>query len=514
MSMLELLQEMRRHGGPALTTGLADEVIVDFSKHDEKLVAAIENAHRIFLRLREDEAELLAMDEVSQLREIQSGYVNFYADDTVNPFVALTGNGPWIVTLKGSVLHDSGGYGMLGLGHAPAAVLKVLKRRHVMANVMTPNISQKRLIDTLRKEIGHKRGHCSFSRFLCLNSGSEAVTAASRISDINAKLMTDPGGRYAGKEIRILSLKGGFHGRTDRPAQFSDSTRETYQKHLATFRDRDKLVVVEPNNLDQLRQVFEQAKADDVFIEAFFLEPVMGEGNPGLAITREFYDLAMELTREHGSLLLVDSIQAGLRAQGELSILDYPGFETAEAPDMETYSKALNAGQYPLSVLAMTERAANLYRKGVYGNTMTSNPRALDVACAVMECMTPEVRRNIRDRGEEFLSRLRELQQELGDRITGVQGTGLLFSISLDGDRYKSYGAGSIEEYMRLHGVSVIHGGKNSLRFTPHFNINSEEVDLMINAVRDALLNGPALTSEAEEADDENFMAQVSVVHG
>ena len=57
--------------------------------------------------------------------------------------------------------------------------------------------------------------------------------------------------------------------------------------------------------------------------------------------------------KAHGSLLLVDSIQAGLRAHGVLSIVDYPGFERLDAPDMETYSKALNAGQYPLSVLAV-----------------------------------------------------------------------------------------------------------------------------------------------------------------
>ena len=48
--------------------------------------------------------------------------------------------------------------------------------------------------------------------------------------------------------------------------------------------------------------------------------------------------------------------QAGIRAMGSLSVVDYPGYETAEAPDMETYSKALNGGQYPLSVLALQVR--------------------------------------------------------------------------------------------------------------------------------------------------------------
>jgi len=502
MSLIKLLNEMKNHGGPARTTGLSDDTIGRFMATDHSLIEAIETAHHVFSRLLTDEAELLAMDEESQINEVQSAFVNFYADDAINPFVALTGKGPWIVTLKGAVLHDSGGYGMMGLGHAPESVLRVLKRKHVMANVMTPNISQKHFTDALKAEVGHSRGHCPFDRFLCLNSGSEAVTAASRISDINAKLMTDPGGRYANREIRILSLKGGFHGRTDRPAQFSDSTRKTYSAHLATFRDRDKLITVEPNDVQQLQQVFSWAETNHIFIEAFFLEPVMGEGNPGLAITREFYDVAMELSRKHGSVLLIDSIQAGLRAHGVLSIVDYPGFETAEVPDMETYSKALNAGQYPLSVLAMTDRAANLYRKGVYGNTMTTNPRALDVACAVLESLSAELRANICQRGEEFVTKLRALQEELDGHITGVQGTGLLFSTELDSRRYKSCGENSIEEYMRLKGINVIHGGENSLRFTPHFNITSEEVDLIIDATRDALLNGPvkASASAAEAA--------------
>lgn len=65
----------------------------------------------------------------------------------------------------------------------------------------------------------------------------------------------------------------------------------------------------------------------------------MGEGNPGEAITREFYGAAREETRRARSLLVVDSIQAGLRARGALSIVDYPGFADADAPDMETYSK-------------------------------------------------------------------------------------------------------------------------------------------------------------------------------
>jgi hypothetical protein len=66
------------------------------------------------------------------------------------------------------------------------------------------------------------------------------------------------------------------------------------------------------------------------------MEPVMGEGKPGECLQRSFYDAARHLTKSHHSLLIIDSIQAALRAQGSLSICDYPGFADADAPDMET----------------------------------------------------------------------------------------------------------------------------------------------------------------------------------
>ena len=37
----------------------------------------------------------------------------------------------------------------------------------------------------------------------------------------------------------------------------------------------------------------------------------------------------------------------------------------------------------------------------------------------------------------------------------------------------------------------MIHGGANSLRFTPHFTIDSDEIDLLVSMVKRALLEGP-----------------------
>jgi acetylornithine/succinyldiaminopimelate/putrescine aminotransferase len=498
-ALVTKLREMRDFGGALRTKGLGDAEIERASTEHPDLGEAIEAAYAAHLALRSNMSDLLRMDEADQIAAAQADFVNFYPEDGVNPYVALAARGPWIVTLKGAVVYDVGGYGMLGFGHTPKAVMQALARPQAMANVMTPSLSQLRFGRLLKGEIGRSRGGCPYARFFCLNSGSEAVTLAARIADANAKLMTDPGARHAGRTIKRLAIKGGFHGRTEKPAIYSDSSRKAYVQNLASFRDEHSMIVVEPYNVEQLRQAFADAERNGWFIEAMFIEPVMGEGDPGRAMTPEFYAAARELTRAHGSLLLVDSIQAGLRAHGVLSIVDYPGFEKLDAPDMETYSKALNAGQYPLSVVAVTARAAGLYKKGIYGNTMTANPRALDVACAVLEALTDDVRANIRARGREFIERLNQLKTELPKFITKVQGTGLLFSCELS-PAFKCFGSGSTEEWMREHGYGVVHGGASSLRFTPHFNVGADEVGLLVEGIRRALVEGPRATATLNAA--------------
>lgn len=486
------LEEMRQFGGAAQTPGLEEAVIREFLDAGyEALAIAIERGYARFLELQQSHADFVALDEAEQISQAHGGLTNFYAEDAVNPYVAISASGPWIVSLKGAVIYDCGGYGMLGLGHVPAGILDAMNQPHVMANIMTASVNQVDFVARLRREIGHTRpGGTPFASFLCLNSGSEAMSLASRFADINTKRLTDPGARYEDHRVMGLSLTGSFHGRTDRPAHYSDSCARQYAKHLASFRERDYLLDVEPNNIEALEAVFAQAARDKVFIEAFFMEPVMGEGNPGMPIEPDFYARARELTRENGTMLVVDSIQAGLRARGVLSIVDYPGFENLDAPDMESYSKALNAGQYPLSVLALSEDTAAMYEQGLYGNTMTTNPRALDVAIAVLDSLNDERRENIRARGDELVAGLGALVSETDGAITGAQGTGLLASCEL-ADRYKTYGANSTEDYLRRHGLGVIHGGAHSLRYTPIFDITSREVELIVSLTKNALLNGP-----------------------
>ena len=279
-----------------------DDVLERFAPLDERLEQAVDQALAVAECWKTAYPDLWKADDQAQQAELQSGYVNFYADDAVNPYVALAAKGPWIVTSKGAVLHDSGGYGMLGFGHAPDAVLQAMNQPHVMANVM-------------------RADGCPFDRFLCMNSGSESVTVAGRIADINAKHMTDPGGPREGATIKRLSLTGGFHGRTDRPALYSHSSRRAYVKHLASYREDDTLVTVKPNDIAGLERIFDWADSNGVFFEAVFMEPVMGAGGV-MPPPRTYFEKVQAVLAKYDVMLLDEEMTECLIAETPFVDLD------------------------------------------------------------------------------------------------------------------------------------------------------------------------------------------------
>ena len=65
----------------------------------------------------------------------------------------------------------------------------------------------------------------------------------------------------------------------------------------------------------------------------------------------------------------------------------------------------------------------------------------------------------------------------------------LIFIVGkLEPSKFPVVGFDAVEPWCRRRGLGVIHGGHNALRFTPHFRITSEEIDLIIDIVRDALI--------------------------
>ena len=88
----------------------------------------------------------------------------------------------------------------------------------------------------------------------------------------------------------------------------------------------------------------------------------------------------------------------------------------------------------------------------------------------------------------EFVTKLYQLMVEFPDEILKVQGSGLLCSAELRPE-IPVVGFDGIEPWCRRRGLGVIHGGINALRFTSHFGITSEEIDLIVSIVREGIIH-------------------------
>ena len=93
MSVLDTLKPLRDCGGHRLTTGLDDATIEQFALLDSNLGLAIERAGNAFKAVSDEFADLLQLDERDQIEQLQADFINFYATDAVNPYVALAAAG-------------------------------------------------------------------------------------------------------------------------------------------------------------------------------------------------------------------------------------------------------------------------------------------------------------------------------------------------------------------------------------------------------------------------------------
>merc|ERR1719410_3037192 len=120
---------------------------------------------------------------------------------------------------------------------------------------------------------------------------------------------------------------------------------------------------------------------------------------------------------------------------------------------------------------------------------MTSNPRALQVGKAVLAMMTDDVRENIVASGAE----LEGLCAKYPGVCTHVTGTGLMSCLHINKHFPVVCAKGGMETELRQAGLQFVHGGDNGVRLTPHFNLTSAEIQLIVGVIEASVAKRAAL---------------------
>jgi acetylornithine/succinyldiaminopimelate/putrescine aminotransferase len=299
--------------------------------------------------------------------------------------------------------------------------------------------------------------------FFCA-SGSEAVEAALLVAAL-----------HTGRS-EVIAMTGGLHGRTrwainatGLPAWRTDPfPLETV--HHVSFGDASALA-----------DVLEKRRGR---VAAVIGEPIQGNG--GIVIPpNDFWPKVRTLTRDHGTLLVLDEIQTGFNRTGRWFACEHWGV----VPDVLAVSKAMGNG-FPIAAMITTDAIAASYsRPGA--STYGGNPVSAAAALATINFhASHQLGQCAFERGAEILQAIKRIARGRDD-VHNPRGRGLMIGVDIvhgDGSPDAAH-CDDVLECLKDNGVLAGKTGpaRNVLTFLPPLTISADETGELIDALHHCL---------------------------
>ena len=365
------------------------------------------------------------------------------------PLALVRGEGAVVWDESGRSYVDMfGGIAVNALGHAhPAVVAAVTKQIGTLGHVSNlfaaePPVALAELLLALAGRPGRV--------FFC-NSGAEANEAAFKLS------------RRTGR-THVVAADGGFHGRTMGALALTGQPAKA-----APFQPLPGEVTHVPYG-----DVAALAEAVTDRTAMVILEPVQGES--GVVVPPAGYlAAARDITRTHGTLLVLDEVQTGVGRTGHWFFHQAEGVE----PDVVTLAKGLGGG-LPLGATLAFGDAATLLGPGSHASTFGGNPVSCAAGLAVLGTIAAE---GLLDHVKRIGERLRRGIETLGDPlVSGVRGVGLMLGIALTAPA-----AGALAAALHSAGFLSNAVQPDVLRLAPPLTLTAEQADAFLAALPGAL---------------------------
>lgn len=339
------------------------------------------------------------------------------------------------------------------LGHAhPTFVTAVAEQAATLAHVSNYFATPPQL--ALAARLKRLAGTGESGRVYFANSGAEANEAAFKLARLHGR---------GTERTRILTLKGGFHGRT--MGALALTGKPALQADFLPM-------VPGVEHIDATVDALEAAVDDRV--AAFIVEPIQGEAGV-VELPEGYLEAAREITARHGALLIVDEIQTGAGRTGEWFGFQHAGI----VPDAITVAKGIGGG-FPIGALITFGAASELFFPGTHGSTFGGNALGTAVAGAVLQEIEAS---GLVENAAARETQLREGIAAIGSPlVAGVRGRGLLLGVGLTGPVAKAVVAAAQE-----HGLIINAANDDTIRLAPPLIIGDAEVSEFLSLFGAAL---------------------------
>ena len=283
------------------------------------------------------------------------------------------------------------------------------------------------------------------------NSGAEANEGA-------IKIARKYGYNINPEKTEIISAWDSFHGRT---LATLTATGQTHY-HEGLWPLPAGFTYVHYNDIAELESKISDKTA------AVMLETIQGEGGVHTP-NADYLKQVRELCDQHGALLILDEIQAGIGRSGKFFAYENYGIK----PDIVTLAKGL-AGGVPIGAFIVTDKVAAAFKPGDHGTTFGGNPLACAAANVVLDTVPKdEFLKNIQAVGKYFKDKLQELAKKYPNFIVDVRGEGLILGAELAG---AEHGRDIVNDCLAKGLIINCTAGK-VLRFIPPLIITTAQID-------------------------------------
>jgi len=315
---------------------------------------------------------------------------------TIDPLFISRGKGSKIYDIDGNEYVDYvGSWGPLILGHCHPEVVKALKD---MAERGTSFGAPTEIETEMAKLICDAVPSVEMVRMV--NSGTEATMSALRLARA-----------YTGREI-IVKFIGNYHGHSDSLLVKAGSGALTHGIPDSPGVPVDivkNTITARYNDIADLKNIFD-THGDN--IAAVIIEPVAG--NMGVVpSSEEFMEALRNITKEYGSLLIMDEVMTGFR-------LSYHGAQSLYKvdPDITCFAKIIGGGLPVGAYGGKRKIMENISPMGaVYqAGTLSGNPLAMAAGVTTLRILKehPEIYQIIEDKSRRLEEGFRDNASKLG----------------------------------------------------------------------------------------------------
>jgi acetylornithine/succinyldiaminopimelate/putrescine aminotransferase len=187
-----------------------------------------------------------------------------------------------------------------------------------------------------------------------------------------------------------------------------------------------------------------------------------------------YFTEVRRLCDEHGALLILDEVQAGLGRTGRLWALEHFG----AAPDVLVAGKGLSAGVYPIAACCFGDRVEAHFAEDPFFHPSSfagSELGARVVEAVVERYEDPRLLRHVDEMGERLRAGLEALVERHPDRLVEVRGLGLMLALET---RSEELGF-ELTKQCFGHGLLAIFAfnRQSTLQVMPPLTIAAGEVD-------------------------------------